>query len=166
MVFAFSNQVLIFFIGVVFLWLGIVTFFVFRATRHYRVLTKGTNRESLSRVLEHILQAQGQSEKKTEQLIAEVIRLKKLNVLTLQKIGLTRFNPFSDTGGDQSFSIAFLDAAQNGIIISSLVGRTGSRWYTKLVARGEGLDQELSGEEKKAIAQAQHISLTTKEKGL
>src|SRR3989344_746999 len=40
-----------------------------------------------------------------------------------QHVGVVRFNPFHDAGGDQSFSIAIMDEKKNGIVLSSLYGR-------------------------------------------
>ena len=74
--------------------------------------------------------------------------------MNIQKIGLLRFNPFKDTGGDQSFVLALLDNNDTGIVISALYSRLGTRWYAKKVAEGKGLEHELSDEEKKAISEA------------
>jgi hypothetical protein len=68
----------------------------------------------------------------------------------LQHIGLVRFNPFDDTGSDQSFAIALLDDAQDGIVISSLHGRTNTRLFAKPVTSG-GSPHNLSDEESQAI---------------
>ena len=71
----------------------------------------------------------------------------------LRHWSLVRFNPFSDTGGEQSFVIALLNDSGDGLIITSLHGRGVARFYTKKVTRGQA-DQELSSEEKTALAQA------------
>lgn len=71
----------------------------------------------------------------------------------LRRWSLVRFNPFSDTGGEQSFVIALLNDSGDGLIITSLHGRGVARLYTKKVVRGIA-DQELSSEEKSALAQA------------
>ena len=42
-----------------------------------------------------------------------------------QRVGLVRYNPFEDTGGNQSFALALLDADEDGLIISSLHARSG-----------------------------------------
>src|SRR5678809_870381 len=39
---------------------------------------------------------------------------------SLQKVGVIRFNPFQDSGGDQSFAIAMLDQRGSGVVVSSL----------------------------------------------
>ncbi len=69
---------------------------------------------------------------------------------SLQHIGLVRFNPFEDTGSDQSFAIALLDDARDGIVISSLHGRANTRLFAKPVADGAS-SHTLSDEEAEAI---------------
>ena len=69
---------------------------------------------------------------------------------SLQHIGLVRFNPFDDTGSDQSFAIALLDDQRDGIVISSLHGRANTRLYAKPVAAGAS-PHNLSDEESQAI---------------
>src|SRR5881397_2648688 len=46
--------------------------------------------------------------------------LEALSQRSIQKVGVIRFNPFADTGGDQSFAMALLDAEGNGVVVSSL----------------------------------------------
>jgi hypothetical protein len=69
---------------------------------------------------------------------------------SLQHIGLVRFNPFDDTGSDQSFAIALLDDRRDGIVISSLHGRANTRIFAKPVTDG-GSPHHLSDEESQAI---------------
>lgn len=71
----------------------------------------------------------------------------------IQRVGVVRFNPFTDTGGDQSFAIALLDALGNGLVISSLHGRADTRIFAKQVRGGRSRHQ-LSTEEEDAIRQA------------
>jgi len=67
------------------------------------------------------------------------------------KIGLIRFNPFKDVGGDQSFAIAILNGKNNGITINSLFTREGTRVYAKSIIGGEAEKYPLTEEEKEAI---------------
>lgn len=71
----------------------------------------------------------------------------------VQRVGVVRFNPFTDTGGDQSFAIALLDALGNGLVVSSLHGRADTRIFAKQV-RGGRSKHQLSTEEEEAIRQA------------
>lgn len=70
-----------------------------------------------------------------------------------QKISIVRFNPFGDTGGDQSFTIAVLDGHDSGYILTSIHGREGTRIYVKPLASGKS-SYTLSKEEQQAFDQA------------
>jgi hypothetical protein len=67
------------------------------------------------------------------------------------KIGITRFNPFDDVGGDQSFILTILDRSNSGAIITSLHNRDITRIYAKPIRNGLGENITLSKEEKSAI---------------
>jgi hypothetical protein len=69
---------------------------------------------------------------------------------SLQHVGLVRFNPFEDTGSDQSFAIALLDDRRDGIVLSSLHGRGQTRVFAKPVEGGAS-KHALSDEEAQAI---------------
>ncbi len=72
---------------------------------------------------------------------------------SLQRVGLVRFNPFADTGGDQSFAVAVLDRLGNGFVFSSLHGRGGTRFYAKPLKSGQS-SYQLSNEEVAAVKSA------------
>jgi hypothetical protein len=72
---------------------------------------------------------------------------------SIQKVGVIRFNPFADTGGDQSFAVALLDAQGNGVVLSSLHGRADTRIFAKQVQAGRS-KHALSDEEQDAIRKA------------
>lgn len=72
---------------------------------------------------------------------------------TIQKVAVVRYNPFNDTGGDQSFAIALLDPLGNGAVVSSLHSRTDTRVFAKPVRSGRS-KYPLSDEEQEAIRQA------------
>ena len=81
-------------------------------------------------------------------LITVERRLKK----SVQTVKTVRFNPFKGTGSgsNQSFSTAFLDEENNGVLISSLYSREHVSIYSKPIKNGAS-EYELSGEEKEAI---------------
>jgi hypothetical protein len=66
---------------------------------------------------------------------------------------LVRYNPFEETGGNQSFALALLDLDGNGWVLSSLHARSGTRVYAKAITAGRA-DAALSEEESAAIRQA------------
>ncbi len=73
--------------------------------------------------------------------------------IAITKVGVVRFNPFNDVGGDQSFVIALLDSKNSGVVISSLYSREGTRIYAKPIVDGDS-KYNLSDEEKEAIKKA------------
>jgi hypothetical protein len=79
--------------------------------------------------------------------------LEDLTQRTIQKVAVIRYNPFADTGGDQSFAIALLDSRGNGVVLSSLHSRTDTRVFAKAVQGGRSRYQ-LSDEEQDAIKKA------------
>lgn len=117
-----------------------------------RVLTGG---ESTS--LDQILAQQAQ---RLDGLSGRVDALNKLHheleAITqraVQKVGVIRYNPFADAGGDQSFAIALLDAEGNGLVVSSLHSRTETRVFAKPVRSGRST-YPLSDEEQQAVRKA------------
>jgi len=72
------------------------------------------------------------------------------------------YNPFGDTGGNQSFVISLLDARGDGFVITSLHSREHTRIYAKEVHKGAYQDRTYSKEEQEAIAQA--LKQTRKDK--
>jgi Protein of unknown function (DUF4446) len=68
-------------------------------------------------------------------------------------VGLTRYDAFPDAGGHLSYSAAFLDEAGDGVVLSTINGRSETRSYAKPI-RGGRSDHNLSDEERAAIAMA------------
>ncbi len=96
-------------------------------------------------------------------LSEEIERLKKESKFSVQKIGIIRFNPFKETGSDQSFSLAILDGNDDGTVITSLYTREENRVYGKPVRAGQS-EYLLSDEEKQAIEKAKNSKQTSDEK--
>jgi hypothetical protein len=140
--------------AVIFVWLVALSIFFWRILKHYNNLTKGVNQKSLRSVLEELLQQVDLHKKDIDYLKEYSLRLEREGSLHIQKVGLVRFNPFKDTGGDQSFILSLVDSKNTGVIISGLFSRAGTRWYAKKVVEGKGVEHELSEEEKKALNQA------------
>lgn len=68
-------------------------------------------------------------------------------------IGIVRFNPFKESGGNQSFAISFLNEHGDGVVISSLYSREKTSVFSKPVKGGKS-DFELTDEEREAIKKA------------
>jgi len=142
---------------IVVVWLAIITFSLQKIKNNYAFLTKGSSKKTVDEVLRGILGEQHETKKDIAKLSSRCDTIEKNELLHIQKIGLLRFNPFKDTGGDQSFILSLVDAHGTGIIITALYSRSGTRWYAKKVIEGKGAEHELSEEEKKALKMAKGI---------
>jgi hypothetical protein len=71
----------------------------------------------------------------------------------VQRVGVVRFNPFEDTGGNQSFALALLDSKGDGVVMSSLHTRQATRIYLKPILNGRS-ETALSDEETEALRKA------------
>jgi len=83
----------------------------------------------------------------------EIKKIKEEEKFFLQNIGVVRFNPFSNEGGNQSFSLALLSGEGDGVAITSLYTKEGNRVYGKPIKKGKS-EYSLSKEEGEAIRMA------------
>jgi len=81
------------------------------------------------------------------------LKIKNISTNYIQRVGLSKYNPFKETGGNNSFSLVLLDGNKNGIIITSLHTRERTRFYLKEVKSGKSLI-ELSEDEAKALKES------------
>jgi len=94
------------------------------------------------------------TEETVEALKARLDELSTYLNRSIQGVGLVRFQAFADVGGDQSFALALVDGEGNGLVISSLYAREGTRIYAKPLQQWQS-PYSLSFEEEEAIRQAQ-----------
>ena len=124
-----------------------------RVDGRLRGITRGEEGSSLEDVLgAHLEKVYGLG-REVERLTARTSKLETAGLRAFQRVGLVRFNPFEETGGNQSFALALLDAEGDGWVLSSLHARSGTRVYAKAI-RGGRSDAALSEEEAAAIRQA------------
>jgi hypothetical protein len=75
---------------------------------------------------------------------------------TIQGYGVVRYQAFPNVGGDQSFSVAMVDAQGNGVIFSGLHGRDTTRVYAKPLSEWR-TSYGLGAEEQEALGQARQM---------
>jgi len=100
--------------------------------------------------------------KEFKKISKEMGMLKKEAKLSVQKIGVVRFNPFKNLGGNQSFSVALLNGNNDGVVITSFYSRDGNRVFGKPIKNGCS-HHILSEEEKKAIEIAKETKIKKEE---
>lgn len=138
-------------IAIFFVWILVLSYQFYKLKNHYDTLIAGVNKRTLESVLTGIVRDAHNAKKNIAELTNRCDTIEKDSLLHIQKIGLLRFNPFKDTGGDQSFILALLDAKDAGVVVTALYSRSGTRWYAKKVVDGKGFEHELSEDEKKAL---------------
>lgn len=145
------------FILILLIWLFVLSFLFWRIRSQYSTFIDGSDKDSLSGFLENVTHNLNDTKRLLKDTSIRIEKLEQEGSFHIQKIGLLRFNPFRDTGGEQSFILSLIDANDSGIVISALYSRSGTRWYAKKVTHGKGEEHELSDEEQKAIKLAKNI---------
>jgi hypothetical protein len=72
---------------------------------------------------------------------------------TVTNTAIVRYDAYEDTGGHQSASLALLDSARSGVIVTAIQGRDYARIYMKELDRGRA-SVALSPEEQEAVERA------------
>jgi hypothetical protein len=133
--------------------LGLVVVLVRRTARLDRriaTLTRGGDGTSFESTLQANLDRVAALARSVDELASRSAMLERVQRKAVQKVGLVRFNPFEDTGGNQSFALAMLDQHGDGFVVSSLHARNATRVYGKAVAGGRS-EAALSDEEAEAL---------------
>ena len=149
----------------VYIWLSLITavaalvsaitalYLGHKERRLIRRLFTETGHEQFGEVL---LNHQRQLRRGQEDLSRQQKKLEHLEIEShylLNQVGLVKYNPFTDQGGNMSFSLALLNNNGDGVVVTSLHSREGIRIYSKKVERFE-CEQQLMDEEKEAIKRA------------
>ncbi|MDP1710151.1 MAG: DUF4446 family protein [bacterium] len=142
------------FLAVLAIWLLGVSIAVYRIFALFNKLSQGVEVTDLKKVLEKILSDEARNGSGIKILEKRILLIEEDNKSHVQKIGLIRFNPFKELGGDHSFCLAILDGTDTGVVITGLHTRERTRVYMKEIKKGTSVS-DLSLEEKKAVTIAQ-----------
>ncbi len=140
--------------GVFFIWLGILSFLLWRQNKFLKSLFPKSGERDIRHKFEEMLGEVNGFKLDLGKLAKKVLDLENGDLSHLQRVELLRFNPYGDTGGDQSFVFALLDDRGNGMVITSLHARGGTRIFAKDVILGKAGKYRFSEEEEKVIEKA------------
>ncbi len=128
-----------------------------RLEARYDVLVQGTDGGDLQTILEsHMVEVRAALQE-ARGVTERADRLEEAACGHVQHLGLVRYNPFRDTGGDQSFVLALADGRGNGAIITSLHMRDVTRVYAKPL-EGWASGYPLTDEEQRALRVARETT--------
>ena len=102
----------------------------------HKKMMRGSTNKNLEQMMEDYMTNIDNTVERIEVLNQEMIHLKDQTDRCIQKFNIIRYNAFSDSGSDLSYSIAMLDNFNNGAIITSIYGRNESITYAKPIESG------------------------------
>lgn len=142
----------------IFLWLTGLTVVFYKILSHYKRIASHKGGSDLASLLDSVLNKEDKVLSEIKEVRAEINRIDKHLTKPLQKIGLIRYNPFGEIGGDHSFSLTVLNQDDEGFVLTSLHTRDRTRVYLKPIMQGVS-KFELSKEEEKSLKQALNTKL-------
>lgn len=135
----------------------VVVLFIWIIVLEYRIkkLLRGKTGDDLEDLIGKINQdLEGLSRSKSE-IRNDVAAIKERMKHYIRGVKTIRFNPFKDSGSNQSFATAFISDKGDGVVISSLYSRDRVGIYAKPLESHKS-EYELNDEEKRAIVESQN----------
>lgn len=123
---------------IIFLFILIIVLFnsLNKLENRYRKFMRGANNKNVEELILSYLDKVDAAKTNTEYLKEKYKTLEDKVEGCIQKVSLTRYRAFEDVGSDLSFSIAFLDNNNDGVIITGIFGRNESTTYAKPIDKG------------------------------
>ncbi len=118
--------------------------------RYEKFMSKLSQGEKIEDMLAGYIERVRVLELKHDDLKDALDRLEANMKKCVQKVGLVRYNAYNDTGSDLSFTMALMDADDNGVVVNGLYSRESSSIFAKPLINGE-TKYNLSAEEIQAI---------------
>lgn len=147
-------------LGVLLVWIATIEYRLTRLTRTLRVLFTGRTGADLESVLREYMERMDRTDEMIKAFNARATDIERKAPFNVSHVGVIRFNPFADKGGDQSFAVALLDDHGDGVVLSGLHSRSDVRVYAKPIVGGTST-YPLTSEESEAINRANtHIQRT------
>jgi hypothetical protein len=150
---------LIIFIGLV--WNIILTSQFAALSKKYKKFMRGTSGKNIEGIFLEELENIKSNDQKFNAISTRLDAMQDQIDKCLQKQSIVRYNAFTDTGSDLSYSIAIMDNLDNGIVITGIYGRNEFIGYAKPVDNGTS-SYTLSVEEQMAITRCQKKRANTK----
>lgn len=144
---------LVLMVGVLLIWIATLEFRFIRLTRTLRLLFSGRSGADLEQVLRDYMERMDRTDQMIKVFHDRLTASEHHTPFYVQHVGVVRFNPFADKGGDQSFAVAMLDDHGDGVVFTGLHSRADARVYAKPIV-GSTSTYALTEEEKEAINRA------------
>jgi hypothetical protein len=154
----YSSGVLILLGSAILVWLLILSYIYYKDRKSLRELFPKDEGNDIRERFSEVISFMQETQKKDINLNKNLKEIYREGLGHIQRVALLRYNPYGDTGGNVSFSLALLDGRGTGVVITSLHTRAGTRVYTKEVVESKS-DLQLSKEEIEVIKKANEQSI-------
>lgn len=134
-------------------WLLLLTLRQRKLHAFFRAIARGGSRPSLEQAVYELVEKVDDLDVRMKEVSARLQRVEGVSGRAVTGVGLVRYNPFPDTGGNFSWSLALVDESGDGVIVTALNSRHESRFYLKEIARLR-CELPLSDEEEEALQKA------------
>lgn len=141
-------------VGFLTLWLVALSFLVWKQFIFLKFLFPKSGERDIRRKFEEVLKAVDEGKQDLRELEEKLSELSHQGLKHIQRVELLRYNPYEDTGGNISFSLALLDDLGNGFVLTSLHSRSGTRVFAKPIISGKEQKHQLSEEEEAVVEKA------------
>ena len=133
--------------------LGVAYFVSLRRMRKAQLVLLGGSKSDLVDFAVSLQSRIDDLHKAVDEVGAGVTRVDRRIDDTVSKTAIVRYDAYENSGGHQSASVALLDAARTGVVLSAIQGRDYARIYIKELDRGRA-SIALSPEEEEAVERA------------
>ncbi len=133
--------------------LSLLFYVKLRAVRKAQLVLMGTGKDDLVNFAVSLQTRIDDLHRVVDEVAAGLARIDRRVDGCLSHTALVRYNAYEDSGGHQSASLAFLDGARSGVVMSAIQGRDYARIYVKQLDRGRA-PVALSPEEQEAVERA------------
>ncbi|OGE26704.1 hypothetical protein A3C26_01075 [Candidatus Daviesbacteria bacterium RIFCSPHIGHO2_02_FULL_39_12] len=138
----------------VFVWLAILTLSVWQQNKFLKLLFPKSGVRDIRKKFGETVAGVVELKEDLNKLANKLSEVERSGYRHIQKMQLSRYNPYDDTGGNQSFTLALLDNGGSGIVVTSLHARSGTRVFAKDVIGGKMGKYQFSKEEEEMIKKA------------
>jgi hypothetical protein len=140
-------------LGVLALGVAVAFFLALRSVRRAQSVVIGSGKDDLVDFAVTLQARIDDLHRAVDEIAAGLARVDKRIDTTLSRVAVVRYDAFADLGGQQSASVAVLDASRSGVVMTAIQGRDNARIYVKQVDRGRA-PVALSPEEQQAVDRA------------
>ncbi|MGZ4258459.1 MAG: DUF4446 family protein [Gaiellaceae bacterium] len=133
--------------------LALAYYFALRRVRQAQLVLLGGGREDLVAFAVSLQSRIDALHGSVDEVAAGLARIDRRVDDTVSKTAIVRYDAYANSGGHQSASVAMLDSARSGVVLSAIQGRDYARIYIKELDRGHA-SVALSPEELEAVDRA------------